>query len=199
MKESFHLKGTKEQFFFQTFWSQCHPVRVYPPKHKLLVLPCEGHLTPIWQSSKDSELVLQVLATTLHTAGLLALVLVVVLACFSTNTLSPHHYEGRCQGMLTHANIYVCVCNILLLWHEDHEASFSLAIEVSVFVFNHNYFLCVGMASMMVPVEKAVPNTRSMSLLCRRSMVALQCIMVPFFGTPDNKLSPFLMDKLSHL
>lgn len=55
------------------------------------------------------------------------------------------------------------------------------------------------MASMMVPVEKTVPNTRSMSLLCRRSMVALQCIMVSFFGTPDNKLSPFLMDELSHL
>lgn len=107
------------------------------------MLPCEGHLTPIWQSSKDSELVLQVLATTLHSAGLLALVLVVVLACFSTNTLSPHHYEGRCQGMLTHANIYVCVCDIILLWHEDHEASFSLAIEMSVFVFSTiTIFMC---------------------------------------------------------
>lgn len=106
--------------------SQCHPARVYPPKHK---------------RSKDSELVLQVLATTLHSAGLLALVLV-VLACFNANTISPHHHEGRCQRMLTHANIYVFnvyIWNIILIRHEDHEASFSLEIEMSVFVFNYIY------------------------------------------------------------
>ena len=100
--------------------------------------------------------------------------------------------------MLTHANIYVCVCNIILLWHEDHEASFSLAKEMSVFVFSTITIFMCGYGKHDGDVEKTVPNTRSMSL-CRRSMVALQCIMAPFFGTTDEKLSPFLMDKLSHL